>query len=332
MRSLLLAACSTLGAAAWLARPEPTPMRAAAQAFVAALDEQDRGRAVFPFHSAERLDWHYVPRERAGLPLRSLDERELRALRALLRTVLSAEGERELDEIVALEDVLYERESTPERPATWRDAGAYSVAVFGDLASPDPWAWRFEGHHVVLHFTEVDGALSFTPQFFGTNPARHERGGRVVEPLAREQALGRELALALEGSLAERARIEAPVPGDVLLGPGRDERFAADEGVALVELPEAARRHASQLLATYVERFEGPARVRAAELVADTAAIRFLWVGSTRPGAAHYYRLHSPRFSLEYQNTQNDANHVHTLWRERAGDFGGPRAETEGGR
>ncbi len=307
-------------------------MRTAAQAFVAALDNEDRARALFPFHSPERLDWHYVPRERAGVPLRSLDERELRALRTLLRTVLSAEGERALDEIVALEDVLHERESTPDRPATWRDAGAYSVAVFGDLASPDPWAWRFEGHHVVLHLTEIDGELAFTPQFFGTNPARHERDGRVVEPLAREQALGRELALALEGSLAERARVDAPAPGDVLLGPGRDERFAADEGVALAELPEGARSLVAQLLATYVGRFEGPARARAAELVADPAAIRFLWVGSTRPGAAHYYRLHSPRFSLEYQNSQNDANHVHTLWRERAGDFGGTRAAGEGGR
>jgi hypothetical protein len=332
IRTLLLAACSTLGTAAWLAVPEPTAMRAAAQAFVAALDDEDRARALFPFHSPERLDWHYVPRERAGVPLRSLDEREKRALRSLLRTVLSADGERALDEIVALEDVLYERESTPERPATWRDAGAYTVAIFGDLASPDPWAWRFEGHHVVLHLTEVDGELSFTPHFLGTNPARHERDGRVVEPLAREQALGREVAAALEGSLAERARLAGPVPGDIVLGPGRDERFAMDEGVAVGELPEAAQGRVEELLATWVGHFDGPARARAAELVLDTSSLRFLWLGSTRPGEAHYYRLHSPRFTLEYQNSQNDVNHVHTLWRERAGDFGGARAAGQGGR
>jgi len=321
-----------LGAAAWLAHPDPTPMRAAAQALVAALDQEDRARAVFPFHSAQRLDWHYVPRERAGVPLRSLDERERRALRALLRTVLSAEGELVVDEIVALEQVLRERESTPERPATWRDAEAYSVAIFGDVASPDPWGWRFEGHHVVLQFSEVDGKLAFTPHFLGTNPARHEQEGRVVEPLAREQSLGRELAAALEGTLAPRARVAGPVPADVVHGPGRDERFDAAEGVALAELPEAFRGRVADLLGTYVDRFEGPARARAQELVADLGALRFLWVGSTEAGKPHYYRLHSPRFTLEYHNSQNDVNHVHTLWRERAGDFGGPGVAPAGGR
>jgi hypothetical protein len=46
-------------------------------------------------------------------------------------------------------------------------------------------------------------------------------------------------------------------------------------------------------------------------------------MGSLIPGEPHYYRLHSPRFVLEYQNSQNGANHVHTLWREWDGDFGG---------
>lgn len=332
IRTLLLTACSTLGAAAWFVQPEPTPMRAAAQALVAALDDDDRARAAFPFHSAQRLDWHYVPRERAGVPLRSLDERERRALRALLRTVLSADGERTVDEIIALEHVLRERESTPERPATWRDAEAYSFAIFGDPAAPDPWGWRFEGHHVVLQFSEVEGELTFTPHFLGTNPARYERGGRVVEPLAREQALGRELAAALEGTLAQRARIDGPVPGDVVRGPGRHERFDGTEGVALAELPEALRGHVADLLGVYVGRFEGSARARAEELVSDLSALRLLWLGSSEPGRPHYYRLHSPRFTLEFQNSQNDVNHVHTLWREHAGDFGGPSAAAEGGR
>ncbi|MBM3989410.1 MAG: DUF3500 domain-containing protein [Planctomycetes bacterium] len=332
IRTLLLTTCSTLGAVAWLAQREPTPMRAAAQALVAALDREDRARAVFPFHCAQRLDWHYVPRERAGVPLRSLDERERGALRALLRTVLSAEGERVVDEIVALESVLKERESTPERPATWRDAEAYSVAIFGDVDSGDPWGWRFEGHHVVLQFSEVDGKLAFTPHFLGTNPARHEVGGRVVEPLAGEQSLARELAAAFQGTLARRSRGLGAVPADVVHGPGRDERFDATEGVALAELPEALRGRVADLLGTYVGRFDGPARARASELVADLGAVRFLWVGSTEAGKPHYYRLHSPRFTLEYHNGQNDVNHVHTLWRERAGDFGVSDTATSDGR
>lgn len=308
---------------AWATQEEPSAMRVAAREFVAALDEEERAAALLPMHAAERTDWHYIPRARAGVALRGLDESGKKALRALLRTTLSAAGERTVDEIVALEEVLRELESTPETPALWRDPGAYAVCVFGDLASPDPWAWRFEGHHVVLHFTEVRGEVRFTPHVLGTNPGRHERAGRVIEPLAAEQTLARELVHALAGSLRERAHDPSPPPGDVLAGPGKAPRFPHDEGVALGELPERPRELADRLLEVYLARFEGPARARAEALTSERGSLRFLWMGSLIPGEPHYYRLHSPRFVLEYQNSQNGANHVHTLWREWDGDFGG---------
>ncbi len=311
---------------AWGTREEPSSMRLAARAFVETLEEADRSKAQLPMHVAQRRDWHYVPRERFGVALRDLDERERKALRALLRTTLSAAGEQAVDAIVALEDVLRELESTPAQPATWRDAGAYTICLFGDLASPDPWAWRFEGHHVVLHFTEIGNEVTLSPHFLGTNPARHERAGRVVEPLGAEQALARELVSALEGSLRERAHDSSPPPGDVLAGPGQWPRFSTKEGIALGELPESPRKLAERLLDVYVGRFEGAARMRAEELTSERGSLRFLWIGALQPGEPHYYRIHSPRFALEYQNSQSGANHVHTLWREWDGDFGGEKA------
>ncbi|MCY3003987.1 MAG: DUF3500 domain-containing protein [Planctomycetota bacterium] len=323
MRTALIAGSVGLLGLAWATREEPSAMRTAAAAFLATLEENELGAARFPLHATERREWNYLPGERKGIALRELDAEELKALRALLRTTLSAAGERRLDEIVALEHVLRTKESTPEQVATWRDAGAYAVAIFGDVGGVDPWSWRLEGHHVVLHFTELGGALAITPQFLGTNPARSERDGKVVEPLAEEQALARKLAQSLTGSLRDRAIVDAPVPQDVLRKPGETVNFDLGEGIALRELDEAGRKLADALLDAYVGRFDGAALASAQAKLADRGALRFLWIGSTEPGKPHYYRIHCRERSIEYVNIQNDANHVHTLWRELDGDFGG---------
>ena len=55
---------------------------------------------------------------------------------------------------------------------------------------------------------------------------------------------------------------------------------------------------------------------------ADTTDLNFTWAGSSEPGQRHYYRLAGPRFLVEYDNTQNDGNHVHSVWRDFNGDFG----------
>jgi hypothetical protein len=51
-------------------------------------------------------------------------------------------------------------------------------------------------------------------------------------------------------------------------------------------------------------------------------AIHFGWAGSVERGQPHYYRVQGPTFLVEYDNTQNDANHIHTVWRDFHGDFG----------
>ena len=50
--------------------------------------------------------------------------------------------------------------------------------------------------------------------------------------------------------------------------------------------------------------------------------IHFAWAGGDQPGQGHYYRVQGPSFIMEYDNTQNDANHVHLVWRDFKNDFG----------
>src|SRR6266478_6325247 len=70
------------------------------------LKPEQRRAAVFGIDSHERLDWDYVPRERAGLPLKAMDGRQRAAAHGLLRAALSDAGYHKATDIMRLEEVL----------------------------------------------------------------------------------------------------------------------------------------------------------------------------------------------------------------------------------
>ena len=78
------------------------------------------------------------------------------------------------------------------------------------------------------------------------------------------------------------------------------------------------------LVRQYLDRL--PDELAAAETARVTGeageAAHFAWAGGTEPGQPHYYRVQGPRLLIEYDNVQNGANHVHSVWRDPAGDFG----------
>ncbi len=47
----------------------------------------------------------------------------------------------------------------------------------------------------------------------------------------------------------------------------------------------------------------------------------FAWSGSLNPGTGHYYRIQGPMLLIEYDNIQNNANHVHSVVRDLTNDF-----------
>jgi hypothetical protein len=315
--------------AAWAASLAPEAsdaMSAAAQAFAKSLDVEQSAAARFRFDDVERRNWHFVPRDRAGLGIGRLNDAQREALSKLVRTALSERGQRTVNEIVELEKVLYELESTPEKPAAWRDATKYYVSIFGEPGEP-AWGWRLEGHHVSLNFTSSDGT-SFTPHFLGANPASSNHAGVARAPLGPEEQLARKFVRGLNEAERKRGVSETGVPADVLLQPGVSMPFDPSEGLRAGDLGAEARQRLRELLDTYLARFDGPA-LAAAKARVDEAGdeLRFLWIGGTEPGQPHYYRLHSPRFAIEYDNTQNSANHVHTVWRDFERDFGDPLRE-----
>ena len=306
-------------------------MAGAANKWVASLTPDQKAQATFAFDSEERLRWHFIPNEmhpRKGLTVKQMTEPQRGLAHALLKTGLSARGYLTATAIMELEKVLVATEGEGRRFP--RDHEAYFFSVFGTPGDKAAWGWRLEGHHISVRFDVVGGAMTASsPAFFGSNPAEVRadvpgaapRGTRVLG--AEEDA-----ARALLDSLDDTQRATAIVPGDApadiltMILPKVDPLSPA--GVKASALTKAQREKLTQLIDVY-------AGLMAPDLAADRLDrlkkagldhVAFAWAGDAAKGKKHYYRIQGPTFLVEYDNTQNDGNHVHSVWRDFNGDFG----------
>jgi hypothetical protein len=322
---VLLLAGAGVGAAHFTA-PRTAAVEAtmitAANDFVASLDAAGRDKAVRPFDDDARFEWFFTPVERSGLPLEEMTLEQRTAALALLRSGTSSQGFQKASGVMRLEEILGGLENRPDR----RDPENYHVWVFGTPGSDSPWGWRFEGHHVSMSFTSVGGLSLSTPTFIGSNPARVPSGPHAGwRLLAHEEDLARELVLSLDPGQRSRAVISDTAPSDILTGNSREARIGQTQGLPVSALTPAQRALFLRLLGEYVDNAEPAiARARYARMEeVGMEQVHFAWAGSLEPGGPHYYRIHGPTVLIEYDNTQNDANHIHSVWRDLENDFGG---------
>ena len=299
-------------------------MADAATTFLAALDPEQRGRASFPADHEERYNWHYVPKDREGLPLRDMDTSQQQLAFSLLSTGLSRMGYGKAMRIMSLEKILGQLEGASGRHR--RDPERYFFTVFGTPSDTQPWGWRVEGHHVSVNFLVVAGQrIAPTPNFFGSNPARVPSGSlEGMRILAAEEDLARHLLEMLPERQRSHAIVSHEAPADILTRAERRIALDAPSGVAAHDLDDAQRGALMALVQEYVHRMpEDVADLRLNQIEkAGTGHIHFAWAGQQRPGEPHYYRVQGPSFLVEYDNTQNDANHIHSVWRDVEGDWG----------
>jgi hypothetical protein len=296
-------------------------MTDAAGAWLSSLNAEQRGVAVKEVASDERENWHYIPKPREGLPLAKMDENQRKLARALLASGLSQHGLLQAESVMALERVLRALENSDHRDET-----LYYFTIFGQPSTSQPWGWRVEGHHLSVNFTIAHGQVSATPNFVGSNPAEvhlagPQDGQRV---LAAEEDLGRAFVLSLDEAQRRKAILSDTAPGDILTRNDRVAKSPGPAGLSYADLTADQQAHFKALVELYANRLRP--EVAAAELkkIADTGWSRlgFAWAGSVTPGEGHYYRIQSPDFVIEFDNTQNHANHIHTVWRDFNGDFG----------
>jgi Protein of unknown function (DUF3500) len=319
-------------------------MATAALAWLDSLDPGQRrlaqrsGPAADAGADGDRLRWHYTPTDHGGLPLGQQGPVQQSRAMELLASGLSTSGYVTVCAVMGLENVLDRAEGFPLGGSRQRlrDPGLYYVRIFGEPGGRAPWGWRFGGHHVSVNNLVVDGRVrAVTPCFLGANPAAAPLlGGGTLRLLGATEDLARQLVRSLPPSLAARAVLSHRPPPDILsrnrprlaLGDevgqqpapeGQPALTAHPAGVPGSELDDAQRELLRALLAAYVGRV--PDGLSAP---VELDAVHVAWAGSTEPGQPHYYRLQGPRLLVEWDNTQRNGNHAHSVWRDPQADFG----------
>ncbi|MGW5360069.1 DUF3500 domain-containing protein [Actinopolymorpha pittospori] len=302
-------------------------MTAAATTFLAALSAEQRAAATAPFDTGDHRDWTYLPGSRPGLPLADMDDAQQGLAMELLATGLSAAGTDRAGAIMALDAVLRELEREAG-VSNWerRDAKRYWFRVLGDPGGDAPWAWRVNGHHLAVHLTVVGDRVAGTPQFFGANPALVPSGPHAgLRTLPESEDLARVLLGSLDADRRAVAIVDPIAPGDILT---RHDPVAdigrVPRGLAYADMTEPQQGHLTTLLRHYLDRLTPEVAEESWQelVVAGLEQVTFCWAGSEQRGLGHYYALTAPPFLLEYDNTQNDNNHIHTVWRDLRHDWG----------
>ncbi|MBD2756213.1 DUF3500 domain-containing protein [Spirosoma validum] len=313
--------------------------------FLGTLTPEQRQKATYPFEDTERFNWHFVPRERKGLPLKQMTPDQRRAAMAMLKTGLSDQGYEKATSIIDMENVLRVIDNRPPND-TYRDPENYSFTVFGSPDDKKPWSWRIEGHHLSLQFLSLTGqVLAQTPTFFGSNPGILEYDTKMADkrmgdarvndlPQKGRQILKQEterafaLLKTLDADQRKKAIIAPVAYPEILTSNKRTASLERMDGLMLSEMKADQRKLFLDLLQSYLTNYRITlAKQQMVKLEkAGLDSLRFAWAGDLTPelgeGKGWYYRIHGPTILIEYDNTQTNANHIHTVVRDLTNDWG----------
>lgn len=310
-------------------QPSGLGMAKAAQGFLKQLNEAQRAKATFAYDDKERINWHFIPRERKGLPLKEIEGQALAAAKTLVRSGLSEAGYDQTLNVMSLEEVLYllEGGDRDERRAK-RDPQKYFISVFGTPAETGMWGWRLEGHHISLNYSVKDGkVVASTPEFFGANPGTIDAGvGRQIRVLGPEEDIARQILKLCSSEQQAICWVDKAAPDDLRGGGVAQPENTPAVGLPVSKMSADQKKLLNDLLNEYLKNMPADVvRERSNRIEkAGFDNIKFAWWGEADQHKRHYYRVQGPTFVIEYNNTQNNANHVHSMWRDLAGDFGIP--------
>jgi hypothetical protein len=298
----------------------------AAQRFIDALDPGMQ--AKYLFRDAERGNFHFFPIARRGVPLKQLKDGQRQLGLALMSAALSHVGNQKALTIMSLGDYLRETDKTP---LLYRDSDQYYFTIFGDPSPEGTWGYRVEGFHLSLNVTVVKGRwISVTPSFFGAIPATVPDGPRKgLQVLQQETELGRALA---KSFTAEQRKIgfgkipdfKTETVGGLITGNQRRIERGKPRGMAVSAMTVQQREVLMKLVRTHIGRIRKELADQDLTRIdrAGTEKIHFIWAGGLAPGEPHHYLIQGPTFLIEYDNTQDQANHIHCVYRDFDNDFG----------
>ncbi len=304
---------------------DDTEMIQVAKQMIGTLDADQKKLALIDFDDDERTHWNYVPMDRKGFRYRDMSDAQKKLTKSLLRTGLSDDGFKKAENIMALEEVLGILENNGG-PNARRDPEKYWLAIFGEPSAVKPWGWRFEGHHLSLNFTSYDNQIiAYTPIFMGSNPGEVPSGPKKgLRVLKDEEDMGRAFLKSLSAEQQKKAVIAKDAPDEVITGNDRKVSLTTNEGLSVNDMNPSQQKALKEILNVYFNKMKPEIAKEQWKKVNEAGfeKLVFAWAGKYERKQRHYYRIQGPTLLIEYDNTQSNANHVHTIIRDIDNDFG----------
>ncbi len=292
--------------------------------FIQSLNAEQKKKVLLPFYHLSGHKWHFIPASQSnphGVAMKDLDGNQKQKLQVLLQAYLSTKGYNRTKNIMDLEYVL--KELNPAH--TSRIPENYFVAIYGTPHKDSVWGWSFQGHHVALNFTVVKNQIAFAPFFFGSNPAEVKEGPKKgMRVIKEEEEIAFELVNTFTEDQLQKAMIQQQAFEEVVTVNAIQVEALPQAGISIKELTPSQKRILNKLIGAYLSAMPPAlATMRFKKMEQeDLSNIYFGWAGATKKGEGHYYRIQGKTFLIEFDNTQNNANHIHTVWRDFNGDFG----------
>lgn len=293
--------------------------------FLKSLSDDQKKITLFPLNELNRFDWHFVPptqSPRTGISIKSLQPTQKEFVSKMLQDFLSEKGYEKTKRIMGLEYILMVLE--PKNSS--RISENYFISIYGMPGIDAAWGWKFTGHHLALNFTVVGNQMAVAPFFFGANPGTVGEGPQKgFRALKAEEDLGFELINLLNDPQREKTIFNSKAFSDIVTFNSPHVMPLDEVGLLAKEMTTLQKVVLEKLIATYLADMpEKIAKQRQKKIIKeDFDDIRFGWAGATVIGQGHYYRVQGKSFLIEFDNTQNNANHIHAVWRDfNGGDYG----------
>ena len=300
-------------------------MTEACSNFLNSLNSDQKAKTVYSYLDGERIFWYYPPLNRHGLPLREMDAKQRQLAYAVMASGLTDKSYEQAKLIIEHEDILGPLEVEQDKVTFLRDTERYYFTIFGEPGGSDPWGWRVEGHHVCLNYSIWnDKVIAATPFFFGANPAEVRKGPKNgLRILGDREDLAFELMESLDAGQQSKAIIYDEAPLDILTYNSSKVSLPREEGLPASRMSGTQQEMLMALVTLYVSQVRSDvAQERLDAFKTDGIdGIHLAWAGPVDKSKAHYYRLHGGDFLVEFDNRQDGANHIHSVYRDVENDF-----------